>query len=272
MMPIRLRSFRRLSALTTVLLCAACDPDAAMQRMVTPDSDARARGYLALLARQQTDSALARLDASLMQSNTRETFARMAALAAGSRFDSMHVIGVQLNTLNGIRHTNLTYEYHVPTGWHAANVAWVDSANTWIVEGVSIEPLPAKLETMYAFANAPFRPVGLLWIALATMSAGLSIGSALFVGSRRGMPRRFVWSLVALVGVGAFRLNWTTGATEIALLQLLLAGAGVLRPSVAAPWILTFGIPIGALWSLRRWYRWRRSPLEMPPVSTARDA
>lgn len=242
-----------------------------MQRLVTPEADARARGYLALLARQQIDSALARVDASIVQPGTRETFAQMAQLAAGARFDSMHVIGVQLNVINGMRHTNLSYEYHAPAGWHAANVAWVDSAGTWTVEGVSVQPLSGKLETVNAFANAPVKPVKLLWLALMVLSATLSIGSALFVGSQRGMPRRLRWAFVAIVGVGAFRLNWTTGATEIAPVQVVLAGAGFMRPSVVAPWILTFAIPIGALWALQRYHHWRRAAIA-PPSNLAPDA
>ncbi len=72
------------------------------------------------------------------------------------------------------------------------------------------------------------------------------------------MPRRFVWAAAALVGVGSFQLDWTSGATRILPFQLMLLGAGFLRANEAAPWIMMFGFPMGALWALSRYRRWRR--------------
>src|SRR5689334_22922181 len=123
--------------LLLLALFSACSGEDMMRRFTPADADVRARAYLALLTRGQTDSAAARVVPRLSGPETQRELAKIAALLHGQQFDSLRVIGAATNKISGVRHVNLSYEFHSANGWSVANVATVDSANTWFVEGVS---------------------------------------------------------------------------------------------------------------------------------------
>ena len=252
------------------LACSSAD----MMRRVTPaDADARARAYIAQLKRQQVDSAASRFIEPLATAEGREQLARVATILGDREFDSTAIVGANVNKINGVRHTNLTYEFHSPAGWVLASVATVDTAGTWLVEGFSARPLERSLEEASAFTLAGKSPRHYLWLALSVLSALISFGTAIFLATRRAMPKRWRWVLLSLVGVGSFTLNWTTGAVGVQLLNVQLFGAGIVRLGSAMPWIITFAIPAGALIALDHYRRWRATPAvargdEAMPIQT----
>ena len=235
----------------------ACSGAGMMRRFTPADADARSRAYIAQLQRKQIDSAASRFVAQLATPEAREQLTRVAEILGDREFDSSAVVGANVNTINGVRHTNLTYEFHSPSGWVLANVATVDTAGGWLVEGFSARPLPRSLEEDSAFTMSGKSPLHYVWLALTALSAVLSLGTAIFLATRRAMPKRWRWVLLSLVGIGSFSLNWTTGATGIQLLNVQLFGAGFMRLAPAAPWILTFAIPAGALIAISRYRSWR---------------
>jgi hypothetical protein len=216
------------------LLTLGCSIDQAVQRMTPADADARARAYLALLARGQLDSATAPLLPELQRADTRTELGKIAAVFRNQRFDSTRVIGVQVNTINGTRHVNLSYELHSATGWFLASVATVDSANRWFVEGASGRTIPEPLEHTTRFTLAGRSPVHYVWLALTILAIGASLGVALFIVSRRTMPRRWLWSALALVGVGTLTLDWTSGAVGFDPITVMLLSGTVMRAGPVA--------------------------------------
>lgn len=248
------RSLSLAAVAASLLACSSAD----MMRRFTPaDADARARGYIAQLQRQQLDSAASRFVAPLATPEAREQLAGVASILGNRAFDSTAVVGANVNTFNGVRHTNLTYEFHSPSGWVLASVAMVDTAGTWLVEGFSARPLARSLEEDSAFTLAGKSPRHYLWLVLTALSAALTFGTAIFLATRRAMPKRWRWVLLSLVGVGSFTLNWTTGAIGVQLLNVQLFGAGFVRLGSAMPWIITFAIPVGALIGIDHYRRWR---------------
>src|SRR5690349_3132271 len=147
-------TLRNLIAVGLFVAPAACGGDYAMRRFTPADADARARAYLALFTRDQSDSAAARLLPQLASPAATQALAKMAALLKDQRFDSSTVIGARVNSVNGVRHVNLSYELHSAMGWSVANVATVDSANTWFVEGVSANRIARPLEDEARFTLA----------------------------------------------------------------------------------------------------------------------
>jgi hypothetical protein len=233
-----------------------------LRRFTPPDADARARGYIAQLQRQQLDSAASRLVAPLATPEARGQLALVAGILGDRAFDSTAVVGANVNKINGVRHTNLTYEFHSSSGWVLANVAMVDTAGTWLVEGFSARPLERSLEEDAAFTLAGKSPRHYLWLVLTVLSAALTFGTAIFLATRRAMPNRWRWVLLSLVGVGSFTLNWTTGAIGVQVMNVQLLGAGFIRLGSAMPWMITFAIPVGALIGIDRYRRWRATPAD----------
>jgi hypothetical protein len=251
-----------LSILLVVLVGAvtglsACSQEDALRRFTPADADARARAYLGLFAAGRADSATARLLPALQGPQADQQLARIGGLLQGQRLDSTHVIGAQTNVFNGVRHVNMTYEMHSGRGWLVANVATVDSASGWFVEGVYVTPIERPLEETTGFTLRGKTAIHYLWLTLTILAAACSLGTAVWIGSRRGMPGRWRWVAGSLIGLGGFSLDWTSGETAIRLAHLQLGAAGIVRAGLAAPWIITFALPIGAIAALMRYRQWR---------------
>jgi hypothetical protein len=238
---------------------SACSQEDAIRRFTPPDADARARAYLGLFTAGRADSAVARLLPGLRGPEANQQLATIGGLLDGQRFDSTHAIGAHTNVFNGVRHVNMTYELHSARGWTVANVATVDSAGGWFIEGVSVTPIDRPLEETMRFTLRGKTAVHYLWLLLTILGPVVSLGTAVWIGSRRAMPRRWRWVLASLIGIGGFSLNWTTGETAFRLIHLQLLFGGVMRAAPAAPWILTFALPVGAIAALVRYRRWRAS-------------
>jgi hypothetical protein len=262
-----------LVALALLPSLPACNVNRMIDRMVPPGADARSREYLALIARGQPDSAYDRLVPTLRTADGQAALRQLADSLRGRSFDSMERIGVNVNDAAGVRHLNLSYQVHDARGWFVANVAHVgrpgDDMRTWMVEGVRYTPIPGELRAANAFTFAGRGARHYLWIVAMLAAFLVSVATALHVLMSRGMPRRWLWVIVALLGVGRFSLDWTSGAWTFAPLQFLLFGAGFMRPSEFAPWVLSFGLPVGA--AVAEWKRraWRRAVAQAPATAPA---
>jgi hypothetical protein len=248
------------------LATLSCSYDDAIRRFTPADADARSRAYLALLTRGQTDSATARLIPELRDPASRQQLVNVMGVLDGVHFDSTRVIGA--NTWSGphARRVNLTYELHAANGWFEASVATFDSAGDWRVYGLHATTLSQSLESMQWFTLRGKSPVQYAWLLATILSAICSLGTAIFIGTRKGMPRRWGWVAMALLGWGMFAMNWSTGDWSYNLLTAQLLGAGYTRAGPYAPYFFSFSIPLGAAMALDRYRRWRRQrvPLAVP--------
>lgn len=254
-----MRSLRPLFALLALTI-AACGGDGydMIKRFTPADADARARATLAQLAARHSDSIEARLAPSVDRDYGHVALQKLDSLLGGQRFDTIRVIGAQTSTNGVTRHVNLSYELHSEMGWTLANVATVDSAGDWAIEGISARPIERTLENETAFSLRGKSATHWLWLAMTIACAGLALGTAIFLATRRAMPKRWRWVLFSLVGVGAASLDWASGATTFRLINLQVPSASALRAGPAAPWILTFAFPVGAIAAIEHYRRWRR--------------
>jgi hypothetical protein len=248
-------------AVIFTIVLVGCDANDAIRRFTPADADARARAYLALFTTGQVDSAVARLHPKLAGREATLQMNKVGALLDRQRFDSTRVVGAQTNTVDGVRHVNLTYELHSARGWSLANVATVDSADTWFVEGVTARQLDRPLEQLTEFGFRGKSTRHYLWLFLTILAAAMSLSTACWIATRRQMPKRWRWVLASLLGIGAFSINWATGEVGFSPVNIQLAAAALTRAGPVAPWILTFGLPVGAVAALLRYRRWSRTAL-----------
>ena len=254
------RHVRCCLAMAGAALLVACTGEAMLRRMTPPDADRRARDYLALFARGQVDSAIARLAPDLSNAEAREQLGKIGDLVANQPFDSVRVVGVQVTTMKGIRHANLSYELRSRSGLFLANVATIDTANTWFVEGVSVRTLDRSLEEQTRFSLAGKPLLHYFWLLVTVACAAVSLGAMVFLATRRQMPKRWWWVLASIVGVSPVDLNWTTGEVRVRTMSVQFGSAGFQRTGPVSPWIITFALPLGAILGLDRHRRWKSSP------------
>lgn len=238
-------------------LLGGCSADDMVRRITPPEADTRAREYLALFTRRQVDSAMARLHPQLATADARVQLGKIEAVLGGQQLDSMAIVGVQVNAINGTRHANISYQMHSPGGYFLGNVATVDSIGTWFVEGVSARTLERSLEEQTRFTLAGKSPIHYFWLVLTAVCGIVSLGTMGFIASRRGMPRRWRWALASIIGVSPVDLNWATGLTGVRPFSLQLGAAAFMHAGRYAPWIITFALPLGAIVALDRYRRWR---------------
>jgi hypothetical protein len=97
-------------------------------------------------------------------------------------------------------------------------------------------------------ANAGPAQVAVLLVAIGLTL--FEIATAIIVGMTP-MPRRWLWAVFALFGVGSFAMNWTTGAVSSNLFYVQLIGS-IQRIGLAGPWFVSVSFPVGAIVALRK--------------------
>jgi hypothetical protein len=259
------RKARSASALAVAVLAFAvssCSYDDMLHRFTPPDADARARAYLTLLSRRQTDSAMSRIVWEMQDPATRQQVVNIIGVLDGEHFDSIRVIGANTLSTPDARRVNLTYELHSPSGWFQASVATLDTAGDWRVTGLHANTLPQSLESMQWFTLHGKPPLAFAWLLATILCAMITLASAVFIGMQKGMPRRWLWAAMALLGYGAFALNWSTGQWSYNLFMVQLLGAGYTRAGPYSPYVFTFSLPLGSAMAFDRYRRWRRGRAE----------
>jgi hypothetical protein len=242
--------------------CSPPDLDTFAREHTTPNERAFAKNYLRLLARAQIDSATALLAPDLRTDTVAEGLRVVSGLLRDADLDSLHLIGVNVFDNAGTQSRDVNLSYEVPatgTRWLSANVATRSTKGHILVIGFSAHPLPGRLEEVHAFTLANKSFVHYVWLALAVLMPLVTIATVILVVRAKEMPRRWLWAVVALIASPAFTLNWTTGQSTLANNLFVLFGAAFGRPGAAAPWLLTFAMPIGALVAYLRVRAWRNS-------------
>ena len=85
----------------------------------------------------------------------------------------------------------------------------------------------------------------LLFVIAAVLVLSASLGTAVFA-LRSRVRRRWLWSLVSVLGLPVATLNWTTGEISTRVLAVQLLGIGVRSREASAEWLLSVAFPLGA--------------------------
>jgi len=260
-----MRRVLRCGVVLLAVMTAACGSDSLTKRIATPERDARAQRAIRQLVAGERDSFLAQARFDGDSATTARALFQIDSVLRGRRVDSLTLIGANQFTSGNTDRITLSYEFRTEKGWLAASVATLDSASTWALVGFHVEPLVGELRAANAFRLAGRSAAQYLGLLAMVACALFSLGTAIFLATRRQFPKRWRWVLASLVGVGMVSVNWTTGAVASRLFSVQLLGASAVQPSEFAPWILSFSFPIGAIVALGR-YRSFLQSLKTPPT------
>ena len=245
-----MRSGLAIAFCTLLIGCSPTDLDQYARKHTTDVERAFANRFLSLIAHGQHDSAMSLLDRELDASAARNAMSAVESVLATTKLDSMHFIGLNINTTLGgtqaLRSVNLTFEAPTITAWMYGNVAMSVADGSPTVVGFSAYQIPDRLETLnrFSFVNRSWRHY--LFLVLAIGMLVVTLGMAVYVVRSR-IKYRWLWALLALVASPAFAINWTTGQSTIQSSLFILFGVAFARASSAAPWTLSFGLPVGAI-------------------------
>ncbi|MAP95753.1 MAG: hypothetical protein CMK07_12455 [Ponticaulis sp.] len=100
------------------------------------------------------------------------------------------------------------------------------------------------------------------------------LATAVFCLLNKKVKRKYLWIPFILVGLWGFDFNWSTGKFAFELINfengminiqffsIHLLGAGIVKYGEFAPWIVSIGSPVGAVWY---WVSARKGPASKMP-------
>ncbi len=251
-------------------LCG-CDQKEVLRELTPEAEDQMAREFLDLVRRADLAEAAGMLDPKLEGDTSRRALEELAAALKGGEIRSVEVIGARTFSklaLGGEEHesTSLSYQLEMTTGWFAGTILISKRGDSLKIASARFSPVPDSLERVNQFT---FKRRGLLHFVFLglVIAVPLLIVGALVNCIRSTVRRKWLWLLFILLGIGAFRLNWTTGQIQTRVVWFQLLGAGARKAGPYAPWVLSFSLPVGAIVFLIR--RKRLGPLE-PPLLAAK--
>lgn len=103
-------------------------------------------------------------------------------------------------------------------------------------------------------------PGHLMGLAMAVLSPLAMLAALISVIRAPRFKRKWLWAIVALIGVGSFTLNWSTGQWSFQPINLSLIGAGASTQGFLGfyPFVLKFALPVGAVVAFWRAAKARR--------------
>jgi hypothetical protein len=253
----------RTATLLAVALASALS--AACGVFKPPDElDHDARAFMALVARDQLDSAMGSLQVEGNPDTLRSLLQQGHDFISAYALDSAQLVGWNVVKMGDTRGT-LTYETHGGPGSAVLTVGVVRAESSSRITGFRWQPMAAPLADLNAFSLSGRTLVHYVYLTLAGLSVIACFGGAIFAGVRK---MGVLWILLCLVGVGKATINWTTGGQAFSPFSIQLFGAGYFRPGTVGPWFVSWSLPLGTIIMLLKWRarRTKKSPAE-PPVA-----
>jgi hypothetical protein len=261
----------RVSGIFCISFLAACSNETILSKVAPPEADKYARAFFETMRAGTPEDAKRQLSPAVLQNQAsmdsvqslRQQFAALGVL------DSAKVMNGQYFFVSGSTRTRrvLMYELWGHRAIALAEIEILEDGTERSVNGLQMQPIAKSLEATNGFmANAGPAQVAVFLLA---------IGLALFelattvIVAMTPMPRRWLWALFALFGVGTFAMNWTTGAVSSNLFYIQFIGS-IQRIGLAGPWFVSVSFPVGAIVALRK----RSQALTasaIPPVAEIAD-
>jgi hypothetical protein len=249
-----------------VLLLAGCNPASIVKRVTSPQDESAARNYVDLLRQDQFASIEKDMDPSLDDGNVRGMLVSMAAMFPAQQPASVKVVGMDVFHGTSSTTTNITLEYEFPAKWLLANVATIRTDGVATIVGFHVYQIGDSLEHRNRFTLVGKSVEQYATLLADILSQGLSF-YAFVVCLRTKMGRgKWFWSVVCLLGVGQFGVDWTTGQINFNLWAVHLPPGGE-TAAPYGPWVVYVALPLGAVLflSLRDRGYWRSQAIT--PVS-----
>lgn len=265
-----------------VLLAAGAVACGAAERLAGADSSpeaVEARAIVAALASHDVGAIKGRLAAPLLTPDIDGQLGQLAAFFPPGPPKRLRLVGFQANTVDvvgGQKTENVAVT--LESNYSAANVLSqiafqrVDDGEREVV-GLHAQPLPAPLDVLNAFTLGGKGALHYAFLLVMLVVAAVTL-AALVAWARAGrtLHRRWWWLLGILVGAFRISLDWTTGAIGVQALTVQLFSLGFERAGMAAPVVLMFSVPVGAVAFLIVRRQAKAAPVEAAPPAAGPPA
>ena len=223
---------------------------------VVPEAESEfAEDFLDRLRQGDMDYVKTKLDPDVTEEASDELINRVIDFFPEGEPISTKIIGSQVRAFNSEWEGNFTFEYEFPSGWALANTVVRRAGEDFLVGGFHVYRTEASQAEINRFTlsgksvlhygvlgGATIAPIFILFTLVSCIRTPIH-------------KRKWLWVLFVIVGIGTIRLNWTTGAYSIQMFSINLLGSGAVADGPFAPWVVSTGIPLGAILF---WFRRKR--------------
>ncbi len=203
------------------------------------------KSAVADLQSKNFDALEAKSDSSIVNKESRSAFARISG-----QLTSTPPKSIRLAALSWTRgHTMLSLEYGIDDEWFLVNAqVRTNEEEPPILERFNLQPIPAPLENFNRLSLQGKGGIHYFFLAF-LIATGTCNVAALITCLRQKMIlwRKIIWLVGILSGFGTFALNWTSGSLQFQLLSIHIPATGLMRTSLAAPYVLWFSVPVFAI-------------------------
>ncbi|PZR72411.1 MAG: hypothetical protein DLM52_12960 [Chthoniobacterales bacterium] len=261
---------RELLVGAALLLAGCLDQKSLVEKSAPKQDDEFARRFITLIRDGKSGEAQSMIDRRVVSIATPEELHKLHQILDKGEPAAVDLVGAQTGFFFGgtasKRDTNLTYQIKFPAAWVVADIQVQTNAAGRHVLNASCRPLPASLEVLNRFTFKGKAWIYYLFFA-ACLLVPLFIIAVLVLCIRSRVRRRWAWIIFILIGFTQFQLNWSTGEWSFRPASFLLLGGSGFRNGLYGPWIISFGLPAGAIIFMLLRHRLRRKgePPPLPP-------
>ena len=229
---------------------------APLQESFAPKEETKfSKQYFTLIQSHDLETAKKYLDPKIIDAQFQEKFTQLVNLVPNETPKSVKFIGAHSVTSNGVTNTNLTSEYEFTNKWLLANLVLQKQGNTFLVQGVHIQPLNDSLEnlTQFHFWGQDTKHYIVFTSALLLLAFDIY---ALVLCIKTPMPKRkWLWIIFILFGFCAVTFDWSTGGIYFNPLNIRMPTVQFAQ-MLYQPFIINMLIPVGAVVFLLKRKNW----------------
>lgn len=232
----------------SLALLVGCSPQAMIERISTPNERALSMQIAVAVQRGDTATIWNRGTPGLQDHLSRETVARMHALAPQEKPVLLDVKSMW-QSADGVttQWKQFTYQTGSEKRWAAIQVVLREGNGKTTVDSVFIQPFDRAPSSLGAFTLQGKSALHYAWLAAMAAAVITSIVAFILVLRTGALRFKWLWAFGVLFSFVSFAINWTNGSWVIRPISLLLLGASGMRAGFMDPWILQFAIPIPAI-------------------------
>ncbi|MDR0787277.1 MAG: hypothetical protein LBG44_05370 [Gemmatimonadota bacterium] len=236
------------------ILLVGCGTPLAPEEFISSPEAATLRSIVDRLITRDFASIEAQLDPALSQSDIQSALEEVANVIPSTPITRTEAVDWSVfAATGGIRTVMVSAEYTFGQAqWIVASAQLTGEPDSYRILGFNLEPLPAPLSEIHAFTLSGKSTIHYLFLIAAVFALGLSLFALVSCARTQGLRRKWLWLLFIAIGFVSFTINWSSGAVHISPFMFRLLSAGFARQGWQGPWMLTFCIPVGALWFMMR--------------------
>lgn len=261
---------------STLLLCAACSRTVTLNGFAFPDEVQRYNEtILDALSDTTTEVIVAELSSELAA--IQDVEANISAVQAMAQKHPMEFALTASQSSRTVNENGDRTRYYSRwesvhgDGFLTVEMTVLADAECCVIESLNVVESESRPSIENNWGEAPLTIGRIMFLVLATANFVFIIGTLIACGRDRHIPRRkWLWMVFIAFGLWGVTLNWTTGdispnfidlnpqtgSFNLSLLKFQLLGTEFGKSGVYAPWLISMGLPGGALlywWRRRKW-------------------